>query len=325
MSGYNDNNNNNNNNNQPTDRGLFTGLYDKISGVSTQSTQWDGNYGNQNQNQGGYNQGGYNQGGYNQGQNQPGYNNNQGGYNQGGYNQGGYNQGQNQGGYNQGGGFAGGCVPPPNQNQGSYQGNATGSGTQNNQYPVVPKSNFGDDNIRYGSKISLKHVSSGRFLASWNSPYNSGSGQQQITCNQWNAGEPEFWQVLPPVQPTQAPGTNVTYNSVIRLKHIQTTKHLHSHPNVQSPISQLQEVSGFGSDTQGDDNDLWIIEKFDYNGQKPSGNWNCNEPIALKHLKTNQYLFSHERNYQLCGLTQNEVACSGSGRDENNKWNVVFH
>jgi hypothetical protein len=54
MSGYNDNNNNNNNNNQPTDRGLFTALYDKMNGVSTKSSQWDGNYGNQNQ--GGYNQ-----------------------------------------------------------------------------------------------------------------------------------------------------------------------------------------------------------------------------------------------------------------------------
>ena len=34
---------------------------------------------------------------------------------------------------------------------------------------------------------------------------------------------------------------------------------MHSH-NVRSPLSQRNEVSGFGEDGDGDDGDNWIIE-----------------------------------------------------------------
>ena len=47
---------------------------------------------------------------------------------------------------------------------------------------------------------------------------------------------------------------------------MQTGKNMHSH-NVRSPLSQRNEVSGFGDDGEGDDGDNWIIECLTENGK----------------------------------------------------------
>ena len=47
---------------------------------------------------------------------------------------------------------------------------------------------------------------------------------------------------------------------------MQTGKNIHSH-NVRSPLSQRNEVSGFGDDGEGDDGDNWIIECLNENGK----------------------------------------------------------
>lgn len=44
----------------------------------------------------------------------------------------------------------------------------------------------------------------------------------------------------------------------IRLEHMLTKKNLHSH-NHRSPISNEQEVSGYGIDGFGDTADNWIL------------------------------------------------------------------
>jgi len=52
---------------------------------------------------------------------------------------------------------------------------------------------------------------------------------------------------------------------LIRLEHIQTGKNLHSH-DVRSPLSHMNEVSGFGTNGEGDSSDNWVTECWD--GQK---------------------------------------------------------
>ena len=43
----------------------------------------------------------------------------------------------------------------------------------------------------------------------------------------------------------------------VRLEHAGTGKNLHSHTGVKAPLSQRQEVSGFGDDGSGDMGDDW--------------------------------------------------------------------
>lgn len=256
--------------NQQQDRGLFSGLYNKVTGVKTESTQWDGSYANPHQNQGNFN-----------------------------------NQGNNN------------SAPP------AYVNNINSHGTYNPSAgmaaPAVISSN--QSGIVFGAVVGLKHNNSGRFLSSQGINYQSGSGQQQVTTNQWNITETEKWQIVSGFNQSQIQhGTPVNFNQVIRLRHVSTGRYLHSHPNIHSPISQHQEVSGYGNDQQSDENDNWIIEKFNYNSSNEGGICDISSAFKLKHCSTGAYLYSHEKTMQVSNVTHAEVACFGSGSDENNKW-----
>jgi len=345
------------------ERGLFSGVYNKIHGVKTESTTWDGNYGNtQQQNSG--NQG-YQNDNYNQGQNQ--YNQGQGQYNQGqnqgqyqgqnSYNQGqsqcnqGQNQGQNQ--YNQG------QNQGQNQyNQGQNQGQNQYSQGQNqsNQGNYQPPYNSGSSQpVKYnpsagmnppagsnnttsntssqncnqssggslsvGAIVALKNNNTGRFLSSQPIRYQGGSGQQQVTANQWSVSDCDKWQLVSGFnQPNASNGSLINFNQIIRLRHQGTGCYLHSHPNINSPLSQYQEVSGYGDGNNSDDNDNWVLEKFTYNSGQENGAADFGSAFKLRHCKTGMYLYSHERTMQVNGATHAEVACYGNGNDESNKW-----
>lgn len=68
-------------------------------------------------------------------------------------------------------------------------------------------------------------------------------------------------------------GTKVTNGAVIRLQHGATRKWLHSHL-FYSPLSNNQEVSCFGDETNSDTGDWWHIE-WDGKGDK----WQRDMPI----------------------------------------------
>ncbi|KAJ9077087.1 hypothetical protein DSO57_1020068 [Entomophthora muscae] len=333
--------------NQQQDRGIFSGLYNKVAGVKTESSQWDGSYANPQQNQG-QPQGNYNQGqqqnsysqpqgSYNQAQQQNNYNQPQGNYNQGQQHNS-YDQGQTQGNYNQG-------QPQNNNNQGQPQGNynaAPPAYANNNshgaynpsaglaapagaiaQAPAVSSSNQSGGSIVVGAVVALKHNNSGRFLSSQGINYQSGSGQQQVTTNQWNVTETEKWQFVSGFnQPQINHGAPLNFNQIVRLRHIATGRYLHSHPNINSPISQYQEVSGYGNDNQSDENDNWMIEKFNYNGSNEGGTCDVSSAFKLKHCQTGAYLYSHDKTMQVSNATHAEVACYGNGNEENNKWRI---
>lgn len=292
------------NDNHQQDRGLFTGLYNKITGVQTESTQWDGSYGNPQQHQGQH------QSNYNQAQPQANYNQ--------GQLQMHYNQAQPQSNYSQ---------PPPayanSNSHGAYNPSAGMAAPAGTQTHAANASSHTGGNIVVGAVVSLKHNNSGRFLSSQGINYQSGSGQQQITSNQWNVTETEKWQFLSGFnQPQANHGTPLNFDQVVRLRHLATGRYLHSHPNIHSPVSRFQEVSGYGSDNHSDDNDNWVIEKFNYSGSNECRVLDVSGAFKLKHCTTGAYLYSHERTMQVNGATHAEVACHGNGNDENNKWRV---
>ena len=47
---------------------------------------------------------------------------------------------------------------------------------------------------------------------------------------------------------------------IVRFEHNITGKNLHSHPGHQAPLSGRQEVTGYGSNGDGDVSDDWKIE-----------------------------------------------------------------
>ena len=65
--------------------------------------------------------------------------------------------------------------------------------------------------------------------------------------------------------------------ATVRLEHMKTGKNLHSH-NVKSPISGKQEISAFGDDGFGDEDDNWQLECVD--PESWSGALIVNTPIT---------------------------------------------
>ncbi|KAJ2889676.1 hypothetical protein IWW38_004569, partial [Coemansia aciculifera] len=87
-----------------------------------------------------------------------------------------------------------------------------------------------DSVIKIGTIIALKHLPSGRFLRSDRSHSTaSGSNQQLVYASRWNPAADDWWQVLPANQEVPVPGSIVSYGTQIRLRHVNTGRHLHSH------------------------------------------------------------------------------------------------
>ncbi|KAK9723031.1 hypothetical protein K7432_002239 [Basidiobolus ranarum] len=227
----------------------------------------------------------------------------------------------------------GGCyVPPPqpvspncnpsagcdvrSDNYHNYSAPSGQTGITPHAYPVLDQ--YGNSQIKIGSKITLKHNNSGRFLThSWSSPNNGGSGQPLPSCGGWNAGQDEFWQVIPANGDVLVPGQPLDYGCYVRLRHIQTKHHLHSHFDSCAPASGLQEVTCFGDEMNSDNNDHWKVEKW----EGGCGPWMTGDSFCLRHVHTNRFLRSGS---SMIDAEHQEVNCGGNGVDENDRWRVVF-
>lgn len=55
-------------------------------------------------------------------------------------------------------------------------------------------------------------------------------------------------------------GNEVGFDDKIRLRHVPTGRHLHSHEGFESPITAQQEVTGFGGAEESDENDVWELK-----------------------------------------------------------------
>lgn len=186
-----------------------------------------------------------------------------------------------------------------------------------------------DNIIQYGHHISLKHNMSGRYLTSeGGNHYETGSGQQVVFAGGWEAIPEATFIVMPDIGVEIDGEVDVNFGDVVRLKHLTSRANLHSHPDVPSPVTEVQqEVSCFGDDFNSDENDAWIVEQWtcddeeneEFDPEDPT--WYVNRSFSLRHRATGMTLHSHE--YAM-NEDQNEVSCYGGDMDENDRWRVAF-
>ncbi|KAJ2849201.1 hypothetical protein IWW36_002800 [Coemansia brasiliensis] len=177
-----------------------------------------------------------------------------------------------------------------------------------------------DTTIKIGSMLALKHLGSGRHLRTDRShSTQSGSNQQLVYAHGWATDELDRWQVLPANTETPAPGSIISYGTQVRLRHYETGRHLHSHYGFFEPVSGQNEVTAFGDQTQSDENDHWVIERWGDGGYGQT--WKATDPIVLRHYVSGMTLCSH--NIHMSDDIQ-AVLCSGPGHGESDKWRVVL-
>ncbi|KAF9900391.1 hypothetical protein EC991_007431 [Linnemannia zychae] len=182
--------------------------------------------------------------------------------------------------------------------------------------------------VAYGATISIRHLGTqGGYLHSHPSNYETGSKQQQITLyphkdtnNDWiiqkrDGSVPDSLEY-------------VKSGDIIRLKHVQTSKQLHSH-DLKPPMTEDEnhfEVSGYGGQGfPGDSNDEWKLEILDHEGKDKAAGQNLHtlrSIFKLSHPNMACDLFSHKVKLPKWGFEQQEVTCMRSATRTKITWMV---
>jgi dolichyl-phosphate-mannose-protein mannosyltransferase len=127
-----------------------------------------------------------------------------------------------------------------------------------------------------------------------------------------------------------SPLEHVVHGQKVKLLHLSTSKHLHSH-DVRAPISDVDfqnEVSAYGMPGfAGDANDEWILEidAVDADdGDVESGKRlrTLRTKFRLRHVLQGCYLFSHKVKLPEWGFEQQEVTCNKNAVRANSLWFV---
>ncbi|KAJ7832022.1 MIR motif-containing protein [Mycena olivaceomarginata] len=170
------------------------------------------------------------------------------------------------------------------------------------------------DAIYFRSTVTLRHISStGGYLHSHPLFYPAGSKQQQVTVSPQRSEE-TMWRIYnatirDETRPDpQALAQPVVSGSTVMLRHVPTSKHLHSHADISPPVSMdgnFQEVTGYGMlGFAGDANDDWIVEPTQ------GGVLATASPFRLRHKITGCHLSSYGAFLPEWGLGLQEVLCS---------------
>jgi dolichyl-phosphate-mannose-protein mannosyltransferase len=187
--------------------------------------------------------------------------------------------------------------------------------------------------VAVGSQVSIRHVNTqGGYLHSHPHNYPGGSKQQQITLyphrdsnndfrifNATLDGDTHFdWE--------NSPLEYITPGMRIKLRHIATEKHVHSHDH-RPPVSDVDfqnEVSAYGMPGfQGDANDDWFveIERGDRRDKESTKRLRTlRTTFRLRHVLTGCYLFSHKVKLPEWGYEQQEVTCNKNAVKANSLW-----
>ncbi|CAB4484516.1 unnamed protein product [Rhizophagus irregularis] len=178
--------------------------------------------------------------------------------------------------------------------------------------------------IVYGSKIALKHLSTGKYLSTKGVKYDFGPNNQQymIICNgQEIDTENDVWTLIETSDKGINEGDPVSLNNIIGFKHKSTGYYLHSHNTYNgkvTPISKQQQVTLRPGEIGVDDE--WLIRRYNPTTSYDTGHLMNGDIIGLFHNKTNKSaLYSHA---VLLGDGSQEVSCSGDGSESNNKWRI---
>lgn len=199
----------------------------------------------------------------------------------------------------------------------TYAGPAIPTGQTPWQYPLLPQ-NPGDDVVKIGTKLALRHDATGCLLK-WNNsaPCSPSSGISLTFAESSGLDQDAFFQVMPANGHVPVPGAPVYYGQVIRLRHISSGAHLHSHLSHALKGSKQQEVVAYQQTS--DDNDHWVVEKF---GGADQGEWRASQGLVLRHLNTGKRLHSHSTVLQ---GNKHEVSAFDGDLDENDCWRVLFN
>jgi len=189
--------------------------------------------------------------------------------------------------------------------------------------------------VAYGSKVTLKNYGyGGGLLHSHVQTFPVGSLQQQVTCYHYK-DENNNWLVTPvwdadPIDPDGA----VRYlknGDQLRLVHQSTGRNLHSH-SIAAPVTKEHfEVAGYGNETVGDENDIWVVEIVDdtHTGKKAvHGNVHAlTTRMRFKHRTLNCWLRAANSVLPQWGFKQVEVTCDkeNNPKDVHTYWNVESH
>jgi uncharacterized protein YjbI with pentapeptide repeats len=134
-----------------------------------------------------------------------------------------------------------------------------------------------------------------------------------------NASGKVFLQIVE-LEAYASKGRIVRNGDVVRLEHIRTKHHLHSHklPAHTNPGPEHHEVSCFQNDNGGDNNDNWRVECG-------KGSLTMDQPFRLIHVATGAALHSHSRNYAFTKFPQQEVTTRNPGdtRVPGDTWSVI--
>lgn len=186
-----------------------------------------------------------------------------------------------------------------------FQASLEGSPLQSSPIDVV-----------FGSEVTIKsNAFGGGLLHSHVQGYPTGSRQQQVTTYH-HKDENNNFIIVRQTDPQNAEEEEalknieaVPNNTIVRLRHVKTGKHLHSHP-VPAPVTPGDyEVSGYGQEGLMDPNDLWELQIVKGPGGDKSHLKTLMSTFRLKHVPTGCYLKA--RNVQLpeWGFRQGEVSC----------------
>ena len=187
--------------------------------------------------------------------------------------------------------------------------------------------------LTYGSAIRLRHRSSSFHLHSHGINYGSGSGQQSVTAVGQDDDTGSLWQVREAYGTPGVPiGTPIHCGDSIRLQHVGTRRYLHSHLHT-SPLTNKQEVSGYGEGSHSDTSDNWRIDCPAASGLHFGSPLPTSTPlVAFVHVDTGKALYTRRadefnqhncRGCPIVGQLEVSAAASSAANDQHALWAIV--
>ncbi|OZJ06319.1 hypothetical protein BZG36_00722 [Bifiguratus adelaidae] len=185
--------------------------------------------------------------------------------------------------------------------------------------------------LAYGSKVTFKNYGyGGGLLHSHVQSFPTGSEQQQVTCYHYKDNNND-WVVKKTREASDYITDDVEFvknGDTIRLVHDNTGRNLHSHA-IKAPVTQSDwEISCYGNETVGDNNDYWIVEVVDDISTKDTSRIrSLTTRMRFRHQQLGCYLSANNVVLPQWGFRQVEVTCDKRDRphDTHQWWNIEQH
>ncbi|KAJ6251418.1 stromal cell-derived factor 2-like protein [Anaeramoeba flamelloides] len=169
--------------------------------------------------------------------------------------------------------------------------------------------------VTCGSIIRLQNFNTQNYLHSHNLKYGTGSGQQSATGIRNTDDSGSLWIIKAKHGSQCKQGEVIKNGDIIRLEHLATQKNLHSH-NHKSPLSNNQEVSAFGSNSDGNrDDDFEVITE---------NVWFQDQKVSFKHTSTGLYLADSGKRYNRPIQGQTEICAINRNNKKLSHWKATY-